>query len=175
MSCKSLGHNGSRAARVTTTMPHDMVVAVKETARCGGITTSAMIQRAVSHYLATVTVPRLREIHSNRSVSVKMATSLLLNLIRTGITSCSAPGRLRSQRLRCAYMRYCKSQQRLGEPKIPYAIWRENFNEISLIPNPARNPAVARNTAPSDRPTEQVIAPYFFVSLFSASLTACAL
>lgn len=115
-------------------MPQDLVVAVKETARCGGITTSAMIQRAITYYLTMVAAPGFRKILDDLSTAAdQLDTMNRLALIRAGITSCSEPGRLRGQCVKAAYMRYCRACNREGAHRKTYRQWQQTFDELSIV------------------------------------------
>ena len=133
MKRKAFGHNGSRAARVTVTVPQDMVVSVKKTATYSGMTVSALIQAAITLYFMKVAAPSVRAVTADQSTTTKLNRAGLLNVIRKGITACSTAGRRRGMCRRAAYARYCLAKKRLGQLPIPYSSWQSSLNEFNLV------------------------------------------
>ena len=133
MKRKAFGHNGSRAARVTVTVPQDMVVSVKKTATYSGMTVSALIQAAITLYFMKVAAPSVRAVTADQSTTTKLNRAGLLNVIRKGITACSTAGRRRGMCRRAAYARYCLAKKRLGQLPIPYLLWCNRLDEFHLV------------------------------------------
>ncbi len=114
-------------------MPKSLERAVREVARGLNTTPSALVRAALLRYLThTVSPQLLAEAERTGRTDSKLRVLRLVDSIRMAVSDSSAPGRLRGQRVRACYMRYCRVQNRLGQPNLPYPTWRAAHDEIAL-------------------------------------------
>ena len=122
-----------REGHLHVSMPKALERAVREVAKCLNTTPSGIVRAALLYYLTTVVSPKILSACKSGRVEAKLRKLRLVETIRTAVTDNSAPGRLRGQRVRAKYMRYCLKRKREGHRKVPYATWRAQHDEMETL------------------------------------------
>ena len=119
-----------REGHLHISMPKALERATRVVAKYLNTTASGIVRSAILYYLTTVVSPKILSACESGRVEAKLRNLRLIDTIRTAITDNSAPGRLRGQRVRAAYMRYCLRSKREGQRKVSYAKWRAQHDEL---------------------------------------------